>query len=143
VSSTDGSPPAASLLNLPVRGLVTTPFLSHHTPAAVSRTATSNSQLCLRNQPLLHPRGTFAQKEDAENWHIQVLRPSYYCVWNFCHIIGQNLAKVEKPTTAEKAHGTNRSPRFLHILKPSRIFSLVQKHKQPPDEVREIQLFEI
>lgn len=38
VSSTAASPPAASALNLPVLGLVTTAFVSHQTPAAVSRT---------------------------------------------------------------------------------------------------------
>lgn len=39
VNSDSASPPGASALNLPVRGLVTTDFLSHQTPAAVSRTA--------------------------------------------------------------------------------------------------------
>lgn len=38
VSSTEASPPAASALYLPVLGLVTTDFVSHQTPAAVSRT---------------------------------------------------------------------------------------------------------
>lgn len=38
VSSTEASPPAASALYLPVLGLVTTDFASHHTPAAVSST---------------------------------------------------------------------------------------------------------
>lgn len=39
VNSTAASPPAASALNLPVLGLVTTALVSHQTPAAVSRTA--------------------------------------------------------------------------------------------------------
>jgi|APAra0007618257_1042622.scaffolds.fasta_scaffold01629_10 hypothetical protein len=38
VSSTEASPPAASALYLPVLGLVTTDFVSHQTPAAVSNT---------------------------------------------------------------------------------------------------------
>lgn len=38
VSSTAASPPAASALYLPVLGLVTTDFVSHQTPAAVSNT---------------------------------------------------------------------------------------------------------
>lgn len=38
VNSTEASPPAASALYLPVLGLVTTDFVSHQTPAAVSNT---------------------------------------------------------------------------------------------------------
>jgi len=40
VSSTAASPPAASALYLPVLGVVTTDFVSHQTPAAVSSTET-------------------------------------------------------------------------------------------------------
>jgi hypothetical protein len=38
VSSPEASPPAASALYLPVLGVVTTDFVSHQTPAAVSNT---------------------------------------------------------------------------------------------------------
>lgn len=38
VNSTEASPPAASALYLPVLGEVTTDFMSHQTPAAVSNT---------------------------------------------------------------------------------------------------------
>ena len=38
VNSTAASPPAASALYLPVLELVTTDFISHQTPAAVSNT---------------------------------------------------------------------------------------------------------
>lgn len=44
VSSTAASPPAASALYLPALGLVTTDFVSHHTPAAVSKTMNSGKQ---------------------------------------------------------------------------------------------------
>jgi hypothetical protein len=89
------------------------PPLFYHTiplqlyPELEPRTATCASET---NHCYTQEAPLFSQKEDAENWQIQVLRPSYSCVWNFCHIIGQNLAKVEKPTTAEKAHGTTGHP---------------------------------
>jgi len=41
VCSTAASPPAAYALYLPVMGVVTTDFVSHQTPAAVSSTETS------------------------------------------------------------------------------------------------------
>lgn len=45
VSSTEASPPAASALYLPVLGVVTTDFVSHHTPAAVSKTETKKKNV--------------------------------------------------------------------------------------------------
>lgn len=46
VSSPDASPPAASALYLPVRGVVTTPLRSSQTPAAVSSTESINLKCC-------------------------------------------------------------------------------------------------
>lgn len=45
VNSTAASPPAASALYLPVLGLVTTDFVSHQTPAAVSNTVNNNNMI--------------------------------------------------------------------------------------------------
>ena len=49
VSSTEASPPAASALYRPVLGLVTTDFVSHQTPAAVSNTAIEGKR-CVINE---------------------------------------------------------------------------------------------
>jgi hypothetical protein len=61
VSSLAASPLDASLLYLLVRGDVTTPFLSHHTPIAVSKTVAQNphfTQSCKYYQRLGYNHST-------------------------------------------------------------------------------------
>jgi len=58
VSSFIASPPAASLLYLPTRGLVTTPLLSHHTPAAVSKTVGTRNGSEVSNTGIHGPQKT-------------------------------------------------------------------------------------